>query len=192
MRYIVANCIAGAALFALLGKVSMAGDAPPRIVQEPVLGLRYDIAKTKFDILPADVLALCTTINAANAADHLWVFAFAHDAARSYYVVGGYGVRLHPEPPDFPKFTSYDYGDVFMLEGVQCKRLGSVRELFDDGPYDDLPQAILQQLALDLALRLARGFGGPENLQTELRNQRVDFDRFTPELRIAFKSYAGQ
>jgi hypothetical protein len=64
-------------------------------------------------------------------------------------------------------------------------------ESFEARDFDQTPLPILQQLARDLAARLVRAVGGPEKLRAEIKNQRIDFDKLSPELQEAFKPYFG-
>lgn len=178
------------ALFTFSCSVAAAKDMAPQILQEPVLGLRYEIAKTRLDALSPEVIAHCPTMDNENVRGRYWVFAFARDAARAYYVIGGYGIRSSPRPPDYPRFVPYDFGSVFFLEGDRCTDLGSAREVFEAGAFgEDMPQSILQKLASDLAVRLTIAFGGPDRLRTELRNQHIDPDRLPLELSDVFSPY---
>jgi hypothetical protein len=170
-----------------------ANDQPPSVLREPLLGLTYEIAKVKFEPLPPTVLALCPTLaDDENVRARLWIHAFARNALRSYYVVGGYGIHSDPEPPAFPRYVPYDLGTTFFLEGDQCTVLGEPKEVFDAGESKATSRVILRQLAADAAARLARAFGGPDRLRTEVRNQHVAPARLSPELGKAFKPYLGQ
>lgn len=179
------------ASFALASCAALAADAPPRIMQEPVFGLRYEIAKVKFDPLPATALSNCPTLVDNENFRSVWfLYARARDAsARTFYVAGGYSIRQNPEPPKYQKYEVGDYGVVFQTEGDRCTVIGDVREVFDARAFDETPQPILRQLAADLVSRFTDAFGGPDRLRTELRNQHVDPDRLPPELQEAFKPY---
>ena len=48
---------------------------------------------------------------------------------------------------------------------------------------------ILKLLAVDLAVKTVKAFGGADRLRTEIRNQRIDFNQLSPELQEAFKPY---
>ena len=62
-------------------------------------------------------------------------------------------------------------------------------ESFEARDFDQTPLPILQQLARDLAERLVRAVGGPDKLRVEIKSQRIDFDKLSPELQDAFKPY---
>ena len=62
-------------------------------------------------------------------------------------------------------------------------------ESFEARDFDQTPLPILQQLARDLAVRLVRAVGGPDKLRVEIKSQRIDFDKLSPELQDAFKPY---
>lgn len=163
---------------------ALANDVPPRILQEPVFGLRFEIAKVRLDEIGDEVLALCPALSNEHEKMRLWKYAVAHDAARTYYVVGGYYIR-----PDAPRYALDTLGAVFYVEGTECKLTGPARETFDARFFEETPQPILQQLATDLALRLARAFGGPDQLAKQFRNQHIESAALSPELREAFQRY---
>ncbi len=171
----------------------MAEDAPPSVVREPVFGLRFDIAKAQFEALPAEVLAHYSTMDNENIRGHYWVCASTRNPTRAYYVIGGYGVRSHPEPPDFPRYVPYDDGAVIVVEDNHCADLGSARDVFDAGAFGtDMPAAILRQLAADLASRLVRALGGADPMHLALKKQHVDPQHLSPELRAALTPYLAR
>jgi hypothetical protein len=190
MSFTVLNRILAVLSFTLISCTALAKDIPPRVLQEPVLGLRYQASKVKFDPLPADVLAKCPTMaDDENVQGRFWVYAFAQDAGRDFYVVGGYGVHRNPEPPGYPRYVRYDLGSIFFLEGNRCTVLGEAREVFDTGAFEETSVSALRRLAANLADRLTRAFGGQDRLRAELQNQHVDPDELSPELQEAFKAY---
>jgi len=169
---------------------AFAKDSPPRILNEPVLGLRLDAASVKLDPLSEDVRAMCVqTADNESSTARFWIFAQAKDAATSYFVISGYSKRLHPEPGE-PLYEPTERGGVLYVTGNKCEG-DPAREVFEARDFKDIPETILQQLARDLATRLARAFGGPNRLRAEIKNQRIDFDRLSPELQEAFKPYFG-
>lgn len=169
------------------GAAAMA--ALPRIAQEPVLGLRYETAKVQFEPLPEEVSSQCKEYaNTESWGSRLLVYALIHAGARTYYIVGGYRERLHPAPSE-SRYEVDDRGGVLSIEGAECTVYGQAREVFDARFFEETPQPILQQLAAAHARTLAQAFGGPDRLRAELRNQRIDADRLSPELLEAFKPY---
>lgn len=191
MLYIATRRLVVTTILAFASAVTTAKDAPPRILQEPVLGLRLEAANVKLDSLPEDVRALCLqTADNERRKGRLWVFARAVDAAATFYVVAGYFQRLHPGPGE-PQYEMEDRGGVLTIAGNKCSADGPARDVFEAQDFNETPQPVLQQLANDLAARLARAFGGPDRLRAELRNQRIDRDRLSPELQEAFKPYFG-
>ena len=178
--------LAFAALIALYTAAS-AGDKPPRIVQEPVLGLRLD-AGVKLDPLPEEVRALCVqTADNSSRTSHLWIFARASDAGAVFYVVSGYVKLLHPAPGE----STYDLdeqGGFLTITGNKCEA-DPAHGAFEARAFDDIPQSVYQQLSRDLATRLVRAMGGADKLRAEIKNQRIDFDSLSPELQEAFKPY---
>lgn len=169
---------------AVLGK-----ESPPRILQEPVFGLRFEAAKVQLDALPNEVMALCPGLSNEQEQMRLWTYAIARDAARTYYVVGGYYIRHDPKRPESPSYVLDTLGAVFYVQGTECVLTGPARETFDARLFDETPRPILQQLAADLSLRLTRAFGGSDQLATQFQNQHIDSSTLSPELREAFQRY---
>jgi hypothetical protein len=181
------------AVLALLGcgAASAGGAPPPRILQEPLLGLRYEPAKVKFEPLLPDEFVKCGKLVGDDEKwrSHFWIFAAAHDAGRTYYIVGGYYERRYPEQGEH-LYELDEPGVALQIEGLKCEAFGQARELFD--LRDQTPQSILRQLAADAVARLSRAFGGPDRLRGELQGQRIDPDPLPVELRDAFKPYFGR
>jgi hypothetical protein len=161
----------------------------PKFGQEPVLGLRYESAKVKFDTLPKDVSAKCPEYSSTGAwGSHLVVYALVRNGVRTYYLVGGYHERRNPKPEE-ERYELDQRGGIFSIEGTQCIGYGQAREVFDARLFDETPQPILQQLAINHATTLARAFGGPNQLRAKLRNQNINADSLSPEVRDAFAPY---
>ncbi|MES2298915.1 MAG: hypothetical protein V4582_17855 [Pseudomonadota bacterium] len=161
----------------------------PTILKVPVIAIRYEVETSRFDALPSDVTDLCEK-NREHIRSRFSIFAMTRDAARTYYLVGGYEVRTHPEPPELPRYEVDDFGSVIFVEGNRCVDLGEAALAFEYIDNDKgLSQLIVEQLARDFAVRLERGFGGKDRLRTELRNHHVDFKRLTPEMQKALNPY---
>jgi len=166
-----------------------AKDGPPSVLQEPVLGLRLPIAQLRLDTLPDEIRNKCEALaDNERWKGRLWVYATAKDAAGTYYVVGGYYERPHPKP-DQARYYLDTSGAIFQILGETCIGYGGAKEVFDARYFEEIPQPILQKLASDLAVQLARGLGGANRLKVELRNQHIDFNQLAPELQEAFKTY---
>ncbi|MES2297444.1 MAG: hypothetical protein V4582_10395 [Pseudomonadota bacterium] len=177
-----------ATLVALSATGSYAEEPGLRIMQEPVFGLRYEVAKVKFDQLPSAVIASCPIYVDQYKDAQVWMYAVTRDAARTYYVIGAaFG---HASTPGDLNYSIDTRGEVFFTEGTRCQTMESVQDVFDSRPpSDEISQATLRRLADDLLARYERAFGGPENLRTEWRNRHVDADRLPPILRSAFRRY---
>jgi len=161
---------------------------PPRFLQEPVLGLRLEVAGLKLDPLPEDVRAMCGQVaDDETWTGRVWIVAQAKDAAATYYVLAGYFKRRHPGPGE-SLYDTDSQGGVYTIKGSKCGG-DPAREVFDVRDFDEIPQAVLQQLANDLATRLIKAYGSPDRLRAELKGQRVDFNQLSPELQVAFKPY---
>jgi hypothetical protein len=189
MSYTAASRALVTTLLVMASCAAVGREAPPRILQEPVFGLRFEAAKVRLDALPNEVVGLCPGLSNEQEQMRLWTYAIARDAARTYYVVGGYYIRHNPERPESPRYVLDTLGAIFYVQGTECVLTGPARETFDARYFDETPQPILQQLAADLSLRLARAFGGPDQLATQFQNQHIDASTFSPELREAFQRY---
>ncbi|MGI4846492.1 MAG: hypothetical protein ACRYF7_24635 [Janthinobacterium lividum] len=173
---------------------SQAAGPIPRILREPVLGLRYERARVKFDPMPSLVLANCGEVLTDEFSKDVWyVHGQARDASgRTFYVTGGYQEMLDGRPK-YRRFLTEEPGMMFYTDARTCQYIDPARIVFDEPDFKKvLTPPILKQLAADVVRRLERAFGGPEQLKLELRNQRVDLDALPPELRDAMKAYVGR
>lgn len=176
---------------ALAAGLSLAKDVPPHILQEPIFGLRVDAANPALEVLPAQERNKCVEIaDNEYLTARIWVFAVARDADATYYLVGGYFKRSHPEAGE-PRYRPDTLGGVYRIAGGRCTGIGAAREVFAVRALDETPQPILQQLANDLSARLGRAYGGPAQLRAELRKQRAVLRDMPPEIQEAFKPYLG-
>jgi hypothetical protein len=78
-------------------------------------------------------------------------------------------------------------GVLYIVTGNKC--VDDPADEAMEAPTEEVPLPILRHLARDLAARLVRAVGGPDRLRAEIKNQRIDFDALSPELREAFKPY---
>ena len=168
----------------------LAADPGPRILSEPVLGLRYEAARVKFDSLPAHALANCETMRDNEYGRGIWfIYAQTTDASgRTYYVSGGYEIRN--DERGYARYRTGDLGAVFSTEGDSCNYIDTARQVFEDRLFDDaLPESVLRQLAADLSRRFEKAFGGADRLRAELGRQHVDSDALPLELHDALRTY---
>jgi hypothetical protein len=189
MHSIVPKCFLTSILTAATCS-ALAALPSPRILIEPVLGLRYEAAQVKFDPLPSQVLASCENLNDNDDWKSVWfIYAQAQDASgRNYYASGGYDIAKHS--PGKPAFTTGDEGLIFFTDRGSCTTLDQIRQTFDARLFDDeITEPILKLLAADYAKRLERAFGGAAKLRTELRNQHIDQEALPQELHQALKPY---
>jgi hypothetical protein len=77
-----ASGFASVLLMLACGVVS-ASDAPPKILHEPVLGLRYHTDKVKFEVLPPNVFEICPDLITGRVARRAWIYASATVSART-------------------------------------------------------------------------------------------------------------
>lgn len=192
MRSIVLKFILSVTAAVSCGSV-FAADPGPRILSEPVLGLRYEAARVKFDSLPAQALANCDTMRDNEFGRGIWfIYAQASDASgRTYYVSGGYEIRN--DERGYARYRTGDLGAVFSTEGNTCNYIDTARQVFEDRLFDDeLPEPVLKLLAADMSKRFERAFGGADRLHAELRKQHVDKNALPAELSAAFKPYFSE
>lgn len=169
---------------------SVAALPSPRVLSEPVLGLRYEAARVKFEPLPGQALANCKNLGHNEEWQSVWfIYAQAQDASgRTYYATGGYDISKNAQGK--PRFTTGDEGLIFFTDRGACTTLEQVRQTFDARLFDDeITEPILKLLAADFAKRLERAFGGAAQLRTELRNQHIDKEALPTELMEALKPY---
>lgn len=173
---------------------AMGSDKPPRVLTVPVLGLRLPLDQIKLEALPDELRAKCGQIEDEYRTSRVWIFGRAKDAAKTYYVLSGYTTRLHPERGQ-RLYEYWDDGVVFTVQGDKCGGDGAEETFETHDPNADndgnVPDRILRDLARDLAARTVRAFGGPDRLRTEIKNQRIDFNRLPSDLQEAFRPYFG-
>lgn len=185
--------IVGAAVLSLASASSFAALPSPRILSEPVLGLRYEAARVRFDPLPPEVIANCENMDGNDEWKSVWfIYAQASTpSGRTYYASGGYDIARNASGK--PDFLTGDAGLVFFTDRGACTTLEQVRDTFDARLFDeDITEPVLKLLAADYAKRLERAFGGKAKLRTEMRNQLVDEDALPIELREALKPYLSK
>lgn len=188
MLFIVRRC---ALLFLMLTGICLtsAAEQAPKMLRVPVVGLRYQVAKVHFEPLPERVLDACPSLAPdENMRGVFWVYAAAQEGEDVYYVIGGYGVRSRPEPPQYPRYELQDLGTVVHVSSRGCNLQGEALEVFQTRYFEEIPQPVLQRLADDLASRLAVSFGGKHRLAEELRRQQSHVKEISPELNKAFLS----
>lgn len=186
--------IAAAALFAISTTAAATGsDKPPRFLTVPVLGLRLPLEGINVEPFPEDLRVKCPQLYDAELyTSRVWIFGRARDAARTYYVLTGYFKRLNKDP-DRKLYEFWDNGAVYTVTANKCggDDAGETFDVHDPNAPDDgnVPVPILKLLALDLAARTVKAFGGADQLRAEIKKQRVDFDSLSPELQQAFAPY---
>lgn len=188
--------IAAVTLFALsTTAVAANSDKPPRFLTVPVLGLRLPIERINLESFPEDIRIRCHQLYDEELfTSRVWIFARARDAARTYYVLTGYSKRLNKEP-DQKLYEYWDNGAVYTVTGDKCGG-DDAEETFEVHDLDaendgNVPIPMLKALAVDFAARTVKAFGGADRLRAEIKAQRIDVNRLSPELQEAFKPYFG-
>lgn len=182
--------IAAGAVYFFTSYSALAELPSPRILVEPVLGLRYEAARVKFEPLPARVIANCEYMVDNEDWRNVWfIYAQAQDVSgRMYYATSGYAISKNS--PGKPSFTTGGAGLIFFTDRGACTTLEQVRDTFDARLFDDeITEPILKLLATDYAKRLERAFGSKAKVQAEVRNQHIDQEELSIELRQALKPY---
>lgn len=184
------RCVAG--LFALLCATAGAQESnrPPQFLRDPILGLRLPTAGAKLEPLPEDVRALCEQIaDTETWATRQWIYGVAKHSTTTYYLVNGYSQRRNPKPGQRLYFQHID-GGVYKLSGTECNG-DPAGEAFAVRDPKQIPREVQQELAQDLVTRLVRAAGSAQRLRAEIKRQRIDFHRLSPEMQEAFKTYFG-
>ncbi|NHZ92799.1 hypothetical protein F2P45_27885 [Massilia sp. CCM 8733] len=192
MSSTVIKRLCAAVVFAALSAVAGAAESnhPPKFVQDPILGLRLPVANLKLDPVSEEIRALCVQMaDNENWTARQWTFGEAKSADATYYLASGYFKRWHPQRGQ-RRYLQPDDGGVYQVAGGKCNG-DPARETFAVRDARQIPHEVLQQLAADLVARLERAAGGPERLRAEIKKQRIDLHKLSPELREAFKSYAA-
>lgn len=186
--------IAAIALFAVGTTAAAAeSDKPPRFLTVPVLGLRLPLERINLEPFPEDLRVRCRQLYDEELySSSVWILARARDAASTYYVLTGYSKRLNRDS-DRKLYEYWDNGAVYTVTGTKCGG-DDAEETFDvrDPNADNdgnVPIPMLKALAVDFAARTVKAFGGPDRLRAEIKAQRIDFNRLSPELQEAFKPY---
>jgi hypothetical protein len=190
MPFIALSRFVAGAVIAVSTCSALAARPSPRILSEPVLGLRYEAARVAFDPLPGQVLANCAQLDDNEDRTSVWfIYAQAQDASgRTYYATGGYDIPRNA--PGKPRSNTGDEGLILLTDRGSCTTLEQVRQTFDARLFDDeITQPVLRLLAADYVKRLERAFGGAARLRTELRNQHIDKEALPAELLEALKPY---
>ncbi|MGB9107756.1 MAG: hypothetical protein WCC39_03620 [Telluria sp.] len=194
MSSTVISRVAAAALFAFSTSVAAtSSDTPPRFLTVPVLGLRLPLDHINLERFPEELRVKCGQLYDEELfTSRVWIFGQARNAASTYYVLAGYSKRLNKDP-NRKLYEFWDNGAVYTVTGTKCGG-DDAEATFDvhdpDADNDgNVPIPMLKALALDLAARTVKAFGGPDKLRAEIKAQRIDFNKLSPELQAAFKPY---
>jgi hypothetical protein len=186
---------AAVVFFAVSTTAAAAGsNKPPRFLTVPVLGLRLPLEQINLEPFPEYIRVNCSQLEDEYATSRAWIFGQARNAASTYYVLAGYSKRLNKEP-DRHLYEYWDSGAVYTVTGNKCGG-DDAEETFEVHDLDaendgNVPIPMLKALAVDFAARTVKAFGGADRLRAEIKAQRIDFNRLSPELQEAFKPYFG-
>lgn len=160
----------------------------PKVVRDPVFGLRFEVAQERIDALPAAVGDACHELVNQRYDRLNWTFARYESGAARYYIIGGYMVYRDPVPKGETKYLSDDRGILLKMSGSTCQLIATAGEGLTDYDEPEPPQAVREGLAADLRLRLARASGGDRQLMRSLRHPPAELMRNSSALRHAFKA----
>jgi len=181
--------IAAAMLVTACG--ALCAQDPPSILEDPLLDLRYERAKVRFESWPSKLVNDCPVLADDEYRQGVWfVFAKSGDASGwTYYLLNGYDVRKKSGSTNLLEYSTGGHGLIVMVRGPECLVIDNdARETFRSPVFnDEYPQDIHQRLAIDFAARLSSAFGGKEKLRAQILKQRVDLDMLPDELRHALR-----
>ncbi|WP_342115558.1 hypothetical protein [Pseudoduganella sp. OTU4001] len=179
------------ALLILQAGPVIAKDRPPKMLRDPLLGLRYDRTLVSFEHLPKQVLAPCPTLaERESIKSHWYVFAKVRgEGGEIYYLAAGYSVRAVPYPPEIPKYDLDDAGIIFSIKDDTCIVFEEpARDMFGPNLEGEIPEPVLLALANDHKQRLTQAFAGSAQLKTAMKRQRIAIDKLPPALREAYSA----
>lgn len=184
------NRLVALGLILMAGPVFATQDAP-RFLRDPLLGVRYETAKVKFEPVPAALTGACPMLAGSERMDGVWfIYARVPDAAgKTYYVIDGYEIRRRPEPPELPRYEGEGFGMIIGQTHSQCEVIeADARQVFQDRVFEEgLPHHVMKRLADDYVSRMREAFGGADRLDAELRRQRIELHSLPEELSHALR-----
>jgi hypothetical protein len=189
MPFTVTRSAFAAVCLALFSTTAIAGhsDQLPLFVQDAVLGLRLPDS-AKLDLVPEEVRAKCEQMADNDMwTGRVWTFGMVKHATGTYYLANGYFKRRNPKPGE-RLYHQPEVGGLYRLSDGRCNG-DQAEEMFEVRDPDQIPLAVLKELANDMVARLIRALGGENRLRAEIANQRLDFHMLSPELQEAFKPY---
>ena len=163
--------VAVMAFVILQAGTGIAKERPPRMLRDPLTGLRYDRTLVSFEPLPSKLLEPCPTLaERESIKSHWYVFAKALGEEReTYYLAAGYSVRAVPYPPEIPKYDLDDAGIIFSIKDDTCTVFEEpARDMFEPNLEGELPEPVLLALAYDHKQRLTQAYAGSARLKAAL------------------------
>lgn len=184
------SCVAMLVMAIAAGK-AVAAHPAPTVLYEPAFRMPYQSALVKFEPLAASTWANCATLNYTHNTTPVWfIFGRTDDGkGATYFAVSGYEITHQPRASASPRFSTDGLGLIFRVSDGQCLEIGSVQETFAARYFEETPQEVLQQLAVDMAERYRIAFGGAGKLRASFKRHRVKPDPEALELNAAFAPY---
>lgn len=174
----------------LLAQEPNRAPAQDSMMDEPLFGISYSIAKVHFDDAPASIKRLCQWN------DRMWLYASWKEADKEYFLVNDL-VRTRPDgggkqPPGYEP----GFGSVVELHGTECAiapadtfmsgEVVSGKHIKPIQPSD----AVIRGLVSDAFLRYTAAFGGKENFVREVHKVGASLADLPPILRSEFERFA--
>ena len=184
-------CAAAFTLILFFAGARAAAPAAPAMIYDPAFHLPYSPAKVRFEPLAPETWANCATLNYLHNTVPVWfIFGKLDDGKGSiYYAAGGYEINRPGVLPRQPRFETGGRGLIFRISGNSCLEIGDVQETFNARYFDETPQEVLQNLAIDMARRYSHAFGGATALKAAFKRHQPRPDASAVELQAAFARY---
>jgi hypothetical protein len=159
----LAGCAAVTAADGTVGKAAAKAVATPTMMDDPLLGLRYDTTKITFERLPAAIAK-----KAGLGALPYWIYARSETGDATLYIVSGF-LRVEPDDPDSRDFSiEPDFGAVLRASRGKVEVLGVPDRLYGDDAI--VPAEAREPLLADAVKRYIAAWGGKDSLQAALQD----------------------
>ena len=140
---------------------------------DPILGLPFNPATTKFETVPKPIYDACGALRNTGFDRKMWVFAEAVMFEPKYFVVGGFFVKQRAARQKSDTWMTDPSGAIVRVTNSQCELVGAARDVFDYPP-PELPNSVLQTLAKDAACKYSHEYGGEHQLRNQMRKHKID------------------
>jgi hypothetical protein len=149
------------------------------LMSDPLFAIHYDTQKGHFEMMPASLLKGCPELH--NQYVEGWLYAHARTAGAEYFIVSG-TVKSHDQENGqetgavHPDIT----GAIVALRGSTCSvKAQDSFYWINDSPVWNLPEAALNEMAMDALHRYTKAFGGKRKFLKSVTHR----ERLAPVLR---------